>query len=100
MERIVALGVRTMTSISSVADAAAKLAPAFTGELLKPGNTGYDEARKVHNGLIDKRPALIARCRGVADVVDAVNLTRRLGLELAVRGGGHNVRVGHSLMAE
>ena len=80
-----------MTTISSVADAAAQLALAFTGDLLKPGDTGYDEARRVHNGLINKRPALIARCRGVADVVDAVNVTRRLGLELAVRGGGHNV---------
>ena len=80
-----------MTSISSVADAVATLAPTFTGELLQPADSGYDEARRVHNGLIDKRPALIARCRGVADVVDAVNLTRRLGLEVAVRGGGHNV---------
>ena len=75
----------------SVADATAELAPTFTGVLLKPGDTGYDEARRVHNGLIDKRPALIARCCGVADVVDAINLTRRLGLEVAVRGGGHNV---------
>jgi len=45
----------------------------------------------VHNGLVDKRPALIARCLGAADVVDAINLTRKLGLEVAVRGGGHNV---------
>jgi FAD/FMN-containing dehydrogenase len=45
----------------------------------------------VHNGLVDKRPALIARCRGVADVADAVNLARDLGLEAAIRGGGHNV---------
>ena len=80
-----------MSSVPSVADAVAGLAPTFTGELLKPGDAGYDGARRVHNGLIDKRPALIARCRGVADVVDAVNLTRRLGLEVAVRGGGHNV---------
>jgi FAD/FMN-containing dehydrogenase len=52
---------------------------------------GYDEARRVHNGLIDKRPSLIARCRGVADVIDAAKLTRRLGREVSVRGGGHNV---------
>jgi FAD/FMN-containing dehydrogenase len=45
----------------------------------------------VHNGLIDKRPALIAHCRGVADVVDSVKLARDFGLEVAVRGGGHNV---------
>ena len=80
-----------MPSVPSVAAAAAELAPTFAGELLKPGDTGYDDARRIHNGLIDKRPALIARCRGVADVVDAVNLTRRLGLEVAIRGGGHNV---------
>ena len=46
---------------------------------------------RVHNGLIDKRPALIARCRGVADIVDAVKLARDQKLEVAVRGGGHNV---------
>jgi len=80
-----------MSSITSVAGAAAELASTFAGQLLKPADVGYDDARKVHNGLIDKRPALIARCRGVADVVDAINLARRLGLEVAVRGGGHNV---------
>ena len=80
-----------MSSITSVAGAAAELASTFGGQLLKPADIGYDDARKVHNGLIDKRPALIARCRGVADVVGAIDLTRRLGLEVAVRGGGHNV---------
>jgi len=80
-----------MTSVPSLADAAGKLANNFTGLLLKPADPGYEEARRVHNGLIDKRPALIARCRGTADVVDAVNLTLNLGLEVAVRGGGHNV---------
>src|SRR5262245_66562474 len=80
-----------MSSIASVSGAAAELAAAFGGRLLKPSDLGYDDARKVHNGLVDKRPALIARCHGMADVVDAVNLTRRLGLEVAVRGGGHNV---------
>src|SRR5216684_7808810 len=80
-----------MTSMTSIAEAAAALAGRFTGQLLLPADAGYDEARRVHNGLVDKRPALIARCRGVADVADAVNLTRKLGLEVAVRGGGHNV---------
>src|SRR5499427_11132943 len=80
-----------MSSIASVASAAAELAATFAGQLLKPSDVDYDDARKVHNGLVDKRPALIARCRGVADVVDAVDLTRRLGLEVAVRGEGHNV---------
>jgi FAD/FMN-containing dehydrogenase len=84
-------GERAMSSVPSVADAAAELANAFSGQLLKPADVGYEEARTVHNGLVDKRPALIARCRGVTDVVDAVSLTRKLGLEVAVRGGGHNV---------
>src|SRR5262245_32461945 len=80
-----------MSSIASVDRAAAELAATFGGQLQKPADAGYEEARKVHNGLVDKRPAFIVRCHGVADVVDAVNLTRRLGLEVAVRGGGHNV---------
>jgi len=80
-----------MPSIPFVADAAGELVTTFREALLMPGDAGYEDARKVHNGLVDKRPALIARCRGVADVVDAIKLTRKLGLELAVRGGGHNV---------
>jgi len=63
----------------------------FGGLVLKPGDAGYEEERRVHNGLIDKRPALIAQARGVADVVAAVNLARERGLELSIRGGGHNV---------
>jgi len=68
-----------------------QLAPSFTGQLLQPSDAGYDEARRVHNGLIDKRPALVARCQGAADVADAVKLARTLNLDVAVRGGGHNV---------
>jgi len=67
------------------------LTATFSGRLLEPGAEGYEEARHVHNGLIDKRPALIARCRGAADVVDAISLAKKLGLEVAVRGGAHNV---------
>jgi FAD/FMN-containing dehydrogenase len=67
------------------------LAKDFSGRLLRPGDADYDEVRRVHNGLIDKRPALIARCNGTSDVAKAVNLGRDLGLEIAVRGGGHNV---------
>lgn len=63
----------------------------FSGQLLEPGDARYEEARQVHNGLIDKRPALIARCQNTADIVDAVNLARTTGVELSVRGGGHNV---------
>ena len=80
-----------MTSVPSVADAVTELAGRFTGQLLQPADVGYEEARKVHNGLVNKHPALIARCHGVADVVDAVNLAQKLNLEVAVRGGGHNV---------
>src|ERR1700750_1706802 len=80
-----------MKSVPSVADAVVELSSTFSGQLLKPADVGYEDARRVHNGLIDKRPALIARCRGVADVVDAVNLAKKLGLEVAVRGGAHNV---------
>ena len=68
-----------------------ELSARCSGELLGPGDAGYDEARRVHNGLIDKRPALIARCRGTADVADAVTFASRHGLDIAVRGGGHNV---------
>lgn len=67
------------------------LSATFSGSLLRSGETGYDEARQLHNGLIDKRPTLIARCRGTADVVDAVALAQEAGLEISVRGGGHNV---------
>ena len=73
----------------------AQLAPGLTGRLLQPADAEYEDARRVHNGLVDKRPALIARCRGVADICDAVKLARALNLEVAVRGGGHNV-AGHA----
>jgi len=68
-----------------------ELDAAFQGEQLRPGDAGYDDARAVYNGMVDKRPAVIARCSGVADVIDAVGLAREKGLPLAVRCGGHNV---------
>jgi FAD/FMN-containing dehydrogenase len=61
------------------------------GELLRPGDAGYEEARKVWNGMIDRRPALIARASSVADVINSVNFARENDLLVAVRGGGHNV---------
>jgi FAD/FMN-containing dehydrogenase len=64
---------------------------AFTGELIDAADPAYEQARRVHNGLIDKRPALIARCRTVPDVVDALRLGREQATEISVRGGGHNV---------
>ena len=57
-------------------DAIAQLRAQFSGPVLTPGDPGYEEARQVHNGMIDKRPTLIARCQNTADVVDAVNLGR------------------------
>ena len=61
------------------------------GELLEPGSAAYDAARVVWNGMIDRRPALIARCRNAADVIASVNHARAHGLVIAVRSGGHNV---------
>jgi FAD/FMN-containing dehydrogenase len=63
----------------------------FQGEIVLPGDGAYDSARKIWNAMIDKRPALIARCGGKADIVRAVNFARDNGLVLAVRGGGHNI---------
>src|SRR3954453_2898049 len=63
----------------------------ISGRVLAPGAPGYDEARAVHNGLVDKRPALIVRCRTADDVVAALALAQDAGLEVSVRGGGHNV---------
>jgi FAD/FMN-containing dehydrogenase len=60
-------------------------------EVLRPSDASYDEIRRIHNGLIDKRPSLIARCRTTTDVAAAVGLGRSEGLEISVRGGGHNV---------
>lgn len=61
------------------------------GELLRPGDEGYENARRVWNGMIERHPALIVRAAGVADVIDAVEFARENDLLLAVRGGGHNV---------
>ncbi len=69
----------------------AELSARFSGVLLGPDQSGYDDARRIHNGMIDRRPALIARCLGTADIADAINFARTRGLDLAVRGGGHNV---------
>ena len=68
-----------------------ELAQTFLGPIVGPDAPDYDMVRKVHNGLIDKRPALIARCRGMADIADAVRFARSHQLEVSVRGGGHNV---------
>ena len=66
------------------------LTTALRGELIRPTDAGYDTARAVYNGMIDKRPAAIVRCADVADVIACVHFGRQNGIELAVRGGGHN----------
>src|SRR5438874_3291761 len=66
------------------------LATSLRGSLLRPGDAGYEEALPVYNGMIKKRPALIARCVDVADVIAAVTFAREHEMTLAVRGGGHS----------
>src|SRR6266508_3176504 len=61
------------------------------GEVVAPGDDTYEEARRVWNGAIDRRPALVVRCRGVADVITALRFARSHEMTVAVRGGGHNV---------
>src|SRR6188472_1453247 len=67
------------------------LSERITGTVLRPHDSGYDEARAVHNGMIDRRPALIVRCRTADDVVAALAFARRAKLEVSIRGGGHSV---------
>jgi FAD/FMN-containing dehydrogenase len=78
-------------TLQLTSDSVDALRAQFSGMLLEPGDEGYDDARAVHNGLIDKRPALVARCVNTADIADAVRLARQSGLEISARGGGHNV---------
>src|ERR687897_1745767 len=68
----------------------------FRGALLRPGEEGYDEARRIWNGAIDRHPALIARCAGADDVATAVRFAREHDLLISVRGGGHAV-AGHAV---
>jgi FAD/FMN-containing dehydrogenase len=66
------------------------LRSSFSGEVLTDADAGYDEARRVYNAMIDRYPALVARCRAASDVVAATGFAHDLELPLAVRGGGHN----------
>lgn len=79
------------TTATSDAERIELFRAALSGELLQDDHPSYDEARRVHNGLIDRRPALIARCGGAADVAEAIAFARAAGLDVSVRGGGHNV---------
>jgi FAD/FMN-containing dehydrogenase len=80
-----------MTVSSGVTvDAVLEFRTRVRGDVLEMADVGYDEARKVWNGMIDKRPAVIARCAGVADVIEAVNFARTNDLLVAIRGGSHS----------
>ena len=68
-----------------------KLRTSLRGQLLLPTDSGYDDARRIHNGSIDRRPAAIARCAGTADVVASVRIAREHDLLVSVRGGGHSI---------
>jgi FAD/FMN-containing dehydrogenase len=78
-------------NIAVDAESLDRLASNFRGELLCEGDNGYNEARTIWNAMIDRKPAVIARCAGVADVVAAVNFSREHGLLTAVRSIGHNI---------
>jgi len=67
-----------------------ELAATLRGTLIRPGEPAYDDARALYNGLIDRFPAAIARCRDTADVITAVTFARTNGIEISVRGGGHH----------
>jgi UDP-N-acetylenolpyruvoylglucosamine reductase len=73
--------------MTSVVD---RLRSRVSGGVIAPGDGGYEEARRVYNGMIDKRPAAVVRCTGTADVAAAIAVAREEGLDLSVRGGGHS----------
>ena len=80
----------TQSSTKLAEQAVNAFATQLRGELIQPGNARYDETRKVYNAMIDKRPALIARCMNATDVIHAVNFGRNNQMTVAIRGGGHN----------
>jgi hypothetical protein len=84
------LGIESTKGDTLSAQSVDHLRSSFRGELIQPNDGAYESARKVYNGMIDKRPGLIARCVDVADVIAAVEYGRENGLLTAIRGGGHN----------
>src|SRR6266496_3238024 len=80
-----------MSTMTTSASAGLRISSALDGQLLLPGDAGYDDARTVWNALVDRRPAMIVRCASVADVVTAVRTARDLDLEIGIRCGGHSV---------
>ena len=89
------MATETVTEAATL-DNVERLSGFLHGPVIGPGDEGYDAARRIWNGAIDRRPACIARCTGVADVVAAVRFARERGLQVAVRSGGHGVG-GHAL---
>lgn len=87
--------ITTASTGTLLEEAAQELKPRLRGELLFASDAGYEEARRIWNGMIDKRPAVIARCAGAADVMAAIRFAREQGAPVAVRGGGHAV-AGHA----
>ena len=85
-----------MTSATIDSAALAAIRRRFEGEVLEGGDPGYDEARKLFNAMIDRRPRLIVRCTGAPDVIAGIRLARETGLPLAIKGGGHGVN-GHAM---
>ena len=77
-------------SLTTQASAARRELPAFGGQLITPDDPGYEEARRVYNAMIDRRPAVIARCGTPGDVAQIIRFASAHGLPLAIRGGGHN----------
>src|SRR5215216_4906720 len=99
-ERILMVQLRVETGVGAEALIDETAVEAFKnslrGDLVGPADDGYDEARKIWNGMADKRPGLIAQCAGVADVIKSVGFARDNSLVVAVRGGAHSV-AGHSV---
>ena len=87
----VSVGTSGAAARSIAAEITSPLEAGLRGRLVRPADEEFESARQVWNGMVDKRPALIARCAGVADVIAAVRFGRDHGLPIAVRGGGHNV---------
>jgi FAD/FMN-containing dehydrogenase len=81
----------TTTDAGTIAQLPTTLPPDLQGRVITPDSVDYDEARRVWNGMIDKRPSLIVQAAGTADVAPVIELARRTGLPLAIRGAGHNV---------
>src|SRR5262245_12138105 len=87
---------RAQPSLRDFGPAVAALRRSIAGEVFVAGDAGYDGARAVWNAMIDRRPAVIVRCKGIADIIAAVSLARNWDLPISIRGGGHNV-AGHAV---